>query len=438
MQGDRRRSIDAGIAAGLFALTLACSIVRIGYPPEYVWDEHVYVPGALALAGGQDYPFDGAADLGRFGTGRSSWMHPPLAKYAMAIVASEDAPLDARYVSAIASAIAVALVYLIAIRLRADRGAALFASAFFALDGARYVLSRVAILESLLVAIVLGAALALVHALEVRPETRKRRISLAAFGVLAGLAIGTKWSGAAIWACGSAFVWAEHVLAKPPASRAHRPVAETRGEIAWLALTTLAIPALVFGGLYAPYLLHGHSSGEVLGLWGAMYRAQQGYAKERDDAMTFLAWPFWVRPMRFAMSRTDVTRVIELVPNAIVWWSAVPAACGVLAMRVQRDSAERSASFVAACVFAFWLPWALASRTTYPYYFFPALPFGCLCVAVVLADLRPATGRVIGAALLAIAALWFAWFTPSYFGSSPVRSGPFETPRGNPTWWSEP
>ncbi len=48
-------------------------------------------------------------------------------------------------------------------------------------------------------------------------------------------------------------------------------------------------------------------------------------------------------------------------------------------------------------LFGQWLPWMLVPRSAFLYHFLPAVPFGCLAVAVLLVELwkRGRAGRVI-------------------------------------------
>jgi dolichyl-phosphate-mannose--protein O-mannosyl transferase len=70
--------------------------------------------------------------------------------------------------------------------------------------------------------------------------------------------------------------------------------------------------------------------------------------------------------------------------------------------------------------FGQWLPWALSPRISFAYHFLPAVPFGTLAVAVVLARLwiwRPGGSPAprYAAAVYAVAVvIAFAFFYPIY------------------------
>ena len=66
--------------------------------------------------------------------------------------------------------------------------------------------------------------------------------------------------------------------------------------------------------------------------------------------------------------------------------------------------------------FGQWLPWAFSPRGTFIYHFLPAVPLGCMALAVVLTGAwQPGRRSRIAAAAYTLAVIaTFAWFYPLY------------------------
>ena len=85
---------------------------------------------------------------------------------------------------------------------------------------------------------------------------------------------------------------------------------------------------------------------------------------------------------------------------AVDWWGRRPAPLAILAIGF----------------FGQWLPWALSPRGTFVYHFLPAVPLGCIALAVVLwgAWQRGAWQRGVAVAYGVAVVAVFVWFYPLY------------------------
>ena len=65
-----------------------------------------------------------------------------------------------------------------------------------------------------------------------------------------------------------------------------------------------------------------------------------------------------------------------------------------------------------------WLPWALSPRGTFVYHFMPAVPLGCMALAVVVADgwRRGGVWRLIAVGYVSAIITTFAYFYPVLTG----------------------
>jgi dolichyl-phosphate-mannose--protein O-mannosyl transferase len=85
---------------------------------------------------------------------------------------------------------------------------------------------------------------------------------------------------------------------------------------------------------------------------------------------------------------------------AIDWWGRNPVGLTILLLGF----------------FGQWLPWALSPRGTFIYHFLPAVPFGCLAIAVLMISGWQAGGwrRIAVSAYGVAVVVIFAWFYPMY------------------------
>jgi dolichyl-phosphate-mannose--protein O-mannosyl transferase len=74
-----------------------------------------------------------------------------------------------------------------------------------------------------------------------------------------------------------------------------------------------------------------------------------------------------------------------------------------------------------------WLPWALVPRIAYAYHFLPSAIFGCLAVAVCVADLRDRGRalRILAVGYVLIVVLGFTFFYPIH-SAVPLSREAFE------------
>ena len=77
----------------------------------------------------------------------------------------------------------------------------------------------------------------------------------------------------------------------------------------------------------------------------------------------------------------------------------------------------------------------LVPRISFAYHFLPAVPFGCIALAVALSQLveRPGPGRWIAFAYVASVVAAFLFFYPIY-SSLPLRYASFALRMWLPTW----
>jgi hypothetical protein len=168
-----------------------------------------------------------------------------------------------------------------------------------------------------------------------------------------------------------------------------------------VAACLVAVPLVVYGLSYVPYLQLGHDwaigGGPGYGwsideLHAQMFGYHFNLKAGHDSASPWWSWPLMLKPTWFLGDSfdNDMIAVIYNGGNPVLFWAGIPAllACGVLAWR------RRSMALVLIVVaFAFqYVPWIRIERATFAYHYLTAVLFAMVAVAYCLDELlrRPA------------------------------------------------
>lgn len=283
--------------------------------------------------------------------------------------------------------------------------------------------------------LVLGVALAIVHARPIRLDLESARIALPATGVViggVGLAFAMGYGqvdgrnpGSAvevlfgILARGAQAAWPAWILLGVAglllAWRAWQSLRDPRsdarwqqpGEMggfawSWIGACLLVIPLTVYALSYVPYLQLGHAfagpdAGPGYGwsleeLHAQMFGYHYGLTAGHASSSPWWSWPLGLKPTWFFNGTYDVERIAVIYNggNPILLWAGVPAivACAFLAWK------RRSAALVlVVAAFAFQMaPWTRIERASFAYHYLTAVIFAMVAVAYVVDELlrRPA------------------------------------------------
>lgn len=381
--------------------------------------------------------------------------HPPMGKWVIAagIEIFGYTPFGWRVGTAVAGSLTVLLAYLSGLRLFRRAAPAALAALLLALDGLAVTTSRIAMLDAVLGLFVVAAFWLVLVDRDARATGGPGEPVLRAFwgsryrwlaGVVLGLAVATKWSG--LLAIGAAGLL---VLATELHRRHHRPRdAVLRGAAAAAggALSLLALPAVVYLASYAGWFANYAESAageracgpgtcvaspaERLETWWDVQVDLVRYHRELEATHPYRSdawgWPVLQRPVLVYAESCTAEQQLEgdcevppgtrarilLLGNPALWWPAL-LAYPVLLWRaaVRRDV---TAATIAVPLLAMWAPWLASGKPGYLFYMVPVVPFMALAVVhVVRHTSRP---RQLGAALLVLSVLGFAFFAPIWLG----------------------
>jgi dolichyl-phosphate-mannose--protein O-mannosyl transferase len=457
-------------------LAFVLRVWDVAQPNRLMFDETYYAKDAwslLRLGYVQDYVDDAnekivSGDLTDLMTGDPSWVVHPDGGHAL-IAAGEQLfgldPFGWRISAVVVGSLTVLVLARLVRRLTRSTVLGCFAGLLLAVDGAHFVLSRVALLDVFLAFWIVAGTACLVadHDQAVARERIRgwiRPWQLAA-GLCLGMACATKWSGLYALAAFGLVTVVWEVLARRDR---------------WTALLRTGIPAfvsivVVAGVVYllswTGWLIHhemyearfGHGYGSYSDPWGAyLDRAPSGFLGETRDALRSL-WHYHVMTYDFhtsglddathpyqsnpagwlvldrpvgvdaqndlpaamcgAPSDSSCIRVVTILGNPAVWWTGALASLVSAAAWVRTRDGRWAVPVVG--VLSGWLPWFLNDdRPIFSFYAVTVLPFMVVAIAMVadLAYRRAATirGRYLVGVLtggVAVAAVGlFCYFHP--------------------------
>lgn len=463
-----------GYALAVALVLLACAALRLwqlGTPAEMMFDEIYYAKDAKAIVDGRV----GTHGQYRWAAGDEvSWPHPEMGKLAIAagIRLFGDRSFGWRLPAVVAGLTLLACVYPLARRLGLSPPWALLALVLAAADPLGLAQSRIATLD---IFIAMWTVLCILVTLRYVQEGWQTRWLMLA-GAAGGMAAATKWSGVLAIGAALLIIVAAWLLqrsgtttedrrdgadesgglsgrakaaddesrgvephsgatvgppALPPGAEAlpaPAPDASVTRRVVLVVVAMLAIPVGIYLLSYAQYFAHGHTLADFRELHRQMVLFNVRLEAEHTYASIAPTWIIDYRPVWYYFKGTTTYYGVIAIGNPLLWWLSLPALVAAVVLAVLR----RSYALLPAAVLlvVLYVPWFLASRTSFLYYMTPVAPFIAILVATGLClfagGVVPARGCVVAAAAaLATALLWqplgraAAWL----FWSLPRRAG---------------
>lgn len=473
----RRRTAAWGAPALVTALAATLRLVHLGHPGELVFDETYYVKDAYTLMNlgyearwpeGANDDFN-AGDADGYLDRAAFIAHPPLGKWiiagGIALLGVED-PAGWRLGTAIAGTLLVVLVMLAAQLLFRRIAVTVFAGGMLAISGNAIVMSRVALLDTMLALLaLLGVVFVLLDRSWTERRLRERRARddgtnapprhawgpvlwarpwVVAAGLSFGLASAVKWSGLYFLAVFGVYLVLTDALARRRAGIGFWASSAVllQGPVTFLLLVPLALAAHIasWAGWFASedgyYRRWVETNGEpwtgalewvpygLQNWWhyqSTMYNFHVGEDSEHPYRTHPLSWLLLVRPtsMFYRDLGDGTAQAILGIANPLIWWAGVAAALFLLYRLVR--SRDWRIGLVLTGLAAGYLPWLLyPNRTVFQFYTIAFEPYLVLALAaaagVVLGSRSdPAPRRMAGLAtvggfsLLAAALSAFFW-----------------------------
>ena len=428
------RRARAWFWGGPIGVTLFAFVLRVwnlGNPHSLVFDETFYVKDAWTLFNlgyestwpeNTDPVFnDGGANT--FNTLGSFVVHPPLGKWLIALGMAPSAGIDPigwRIAVALAGTLAVFLLVLIGRRLTGSTLMGVLAGLFLSIDGQAIVLSRVTILDGLLMTVILLAFYLLLRDREwIRAHDHARfwRPWLLAAGLAFGAACGIKWSGLYFLAAFGLWVVAMDIVDRrtlglkwwptptiPRAIGAFVLLVPTAGAVYLATWTGWIVTAGGYGRDWYDTHVNERWNGIVAwvpgwfqSLWDfhrQAYEFHVGLTSSHPYQSNPLTWLGMTRPtsMFFESSKlgengcgyTECASAITPIPNPLIWYASVIALVWLIITFIAKRQWQHGMVLLA--IAAGYLPWLLyLNRTVFQFYSIVFEPFLILALVFALA-----------------------------------------------------
>ncbi|WP_244229604.1 phospholipid carrier-dependent glycosyltransferase [Rathayibacter sp. VKM Ac-2805] len=482
----RRRLYELGLPLLVVALAAVLRLWNLGHPRSLVFDETFYVKDAWTL---WNLGFEGAwpenpdpgfaaGDVDTFTGAPSFVVHPPLGKWIIGLgmgVFGADDSVGWRVATAVVGILAVALVIVIGRLLFRSTLLSSFAGLMLALDGHAIVMSRVSLLDGILMFVALcGVAAVLLDRRWAELQLARKvaagalpswgpvlwwRPWLLAAGVLFGLAAGVKWTGVYFLAAYGVYAVVVDALMR---RRAGVPFWGSgailkQGPVTFLLVVPIALIAYLVtwtgwlrtsGGWARQWASEAPGNAWTGALawvpdWAQslwhyhvqMYDYSINLRASHPYEANPLTWLLMLRPtsMYFVDQATGVDgctaarcdEAITSVANPLIWYAGVLALVYLL-YRLARYR-EWRAGFVLMGIVAGYLPWLLyLDRTVFQFYCVVFEPYMMLALALTAGivigspgdERRRRTRGVLVVLVFAVAAAALtAYFLPLWIGA---------------------
>ena len=376
----------------------ALRFYNLGFIPGPIFDEVFYPDFALSYLKGE--PFFS--------------VHPPLGSYILAFgiyiydlipwaegidlssaQLDQINPLSFRWIGALAGVILIYVGYKLAIEMLDQRFFALLVALFLALDGSLIVDSRIGIINIYLCLFGFMAILFFVKGLK-----NSEHGSLIVSSFLLGAVISVKWNGLGFWLTLLLFSLLFFFLSRKQTSFDYK---YQISKIASFVIYFFA-PFFIYLLFWLPEIFDSEYSLIDKHFQMISYHFENADQKDHPYSSPWYTWPFMIRPIGYFFdsetlvgedgSSIEFYSAIHLLPNPAL---SLLAFCAVIiltfkwidtlarpasSLRLSKDT--YAISLILLGYYSNFLPWAIASRSTFIYHYQPAAVFSFFALAFLL------------------------------------------------------
>ncbi len=192
--------------------------------------------------------------------------------------------------------------------------------------------------------------------------------------------------------------------ASPPAEGWLRLGAGLGLPVAWMAVSLLVIPLVVYVISYLPWAFieghqlfpgwpPGHDGQTLLALTGEMYRYHNNLTAAHAASSPWWAWPLNLKPVWFYQGSfaNDTAAAIYDAGNVVIWWMGIPAMAFVAYQAFKRRSLALALILIG--FLAQWISWARIDRAAFQYHYYTSLPFVVLALGYFAAEIWHGASR---------------------------------------------
>ena len=358
----------------------------------------------------------------------TEWTHPPLGKLiiALGIALFSYSPFGWRIIGVVFAALMIPVIYILSKRVFKSTLAATLSVMLLSFDFLHFSMARIGTVDTYLVFLSLVSVLFFYLSYESLTTTGKPIYKSIFLGIVFfSLAFAVKWT-AVFGFLGQIALMVIVGLKRLRRSDGFASVMRSIAKPVVMILISLLIGGFVYISTFIPYMLIGHSLGDVYQAQLNIYGFHTGLTAGHPFASAWWMWPFIIKPlwMFYAQLNEGMVSTIVAMGNPAVWWLGLPSI--FLALWRGLKKWNHKYLFVSVLFLFQWLPHALISRALFIYHYYPAVPIMILASSGILAEYwnNPKERRFILMYLISVIAIFVLFY--------PVISG-YPTP----IWYRE-
>lgn len=306
------------------------------------------------------------------------WTQPPLGKLILAagIFIFGFTPFGWRIISVLFATLMIPIMYALGKRLFGTWIGAFAAAFLLVFDFMHFTMARIATIDTYVAFFsILSQLLFLIYLKNVLShgwETSTRPLLLST--VFFALGLSTKWY-ALLGFLGQLFILLVLRIRGLSAGERETPRKEGFFSRPFFNVVTFLLIALgIYLLTYVPYMIAGHSLGDVFRLQWSMYNYHATLLASHPFASPWWSWPLITRPVWLYVSNLPggTVSTIAVMGNPAVWWVGFTSAALAVEEAVRK---KNCVCLFIATVFLFqWLPYAIISRVLFLYAFYSNVP----------------------------------------------------------------
>jgi len=376
--------------------------------------------------------------------------HPPFGKILISwgIMLFGMNPFGWRFFGTLCGVLMVPLAYMFGKKMFKKTSWASLVCVIFTFDFMHLSQTRLATIDSFTTFFVMGMYFFMyLYMKESFYNSKKSVLLLLMSGIFFGLGAATKWQGiyAGIGLAVLFFItyfkrWREYIEAKAKLKKGSKRAKVDSERLNFIvdnyksyAIKTIlygvlffvVIPAIIYFLSYIPTM---NNEGQGIKYFFKNQETMFNYHSSIEGKHSYMSswwsWLFDYKPLyAYSPNRMFVpegtAQGISTFGNPLVWMLTIPAVLGVIYLLLRRKGNQELSTMLAG-FFAMLLPWALISRSSFIYHFFPCVIFVVLMIVYLLKtwyELKPCTTRAVAVGTYAsLVVVLFAAFYPVLTG----------------------
>lgn len=343
----------------------------------------------------------------------TSNVHPPLWHMSVAFCMKlfGDVSWAWRFVSLWSGLAVIFLTYKVALQITKDSTVSFLACFLLVFDCLSLTQARIAMMNSFMLLFMLASLLYFLRSFPDEGPLDKRALRLS--GIFFGVALASKLVSLSVLFFFACIIGMEMVKRKGCREEIGKNV------VYYLGLFPIVI--FLSAHIFIPFL-RDRTLADVWKIWSFHMGYNVGMKQEHGYSSVWWQWPLMFRPIWFYFKAQDwgtpaaVVRGIFCIGNPAIFW-LIPVAVGNLVWRFFKEK-SRVCGLVLLGFFSHWLPFAFSSRLQFFHYFYIAMPFVVMAVALLVIQVwrTGKMGRGIVLVYLILVAGMFVFWYPLLIG----------------------